>query len=179
MTRRRLAAGQRALDRERNADRFADDAERRRVEAQQLDVGQALRAADRHGKHRHARHPQPDGRFDRRVAVVPIAVGDAERRPRARQFSRRRGTAARRGRCRGPAPARRTAASTTSNRSRSGCQVPLRVSEAIACLARDGGGWSASRRRRRRGSSCWPRRRRARRSTASRWDGTPRPIPAD
>ncbi len=35
---------------------LAGDAERRGVEAQQLDIRQPLRAADRHGEHRHVRH---------------------------------------------------------------------------------------------------------------------------
>ena len=45
------------------------------VEAQELDVGQAGAAADRHGEDRHAPHPQPGGGLHRRRALVPVAVG--------------------------------------------------------------------------------------------------------
>ena len=55
---------------------FAGDAERRRVEAEQLDVGQSLRAADRDREHRNLLEPQFCRGVDRRLALVPVAVGD-------------------------------------------------------------------------------------------------------
>ena len=89
--RRRSAAGQRAFDREWNAHRLAGDAEGRGVEAQQLDIRQPLRAADRHGEHGNAGHAEREGRFDRRLALVPVAVGGQHDSPQRSDFFECRG----------------------------------------------------------------------------------------
>ena len=173
-------ARQRAFDRERNADRFADDAERGRVEAQQFDVRQALRTADRHRKHGHAGHAEPDRR--------PRRAGRprSSRRPRAarRRLSRANFSGASvSGAAKSvplPATGCENGCTTTLNRSRQAVATfRLCVTAAIASWRVVGRTGGRVRRRPRRAWSCWPKRRRARRSRASRRNGTFRPIPVD
>ncbi len=78
---RRELARQRALDRERHAHRLAGDAEGRHVQAQELDVGQPRPAAHRHGKDRHAPHPQRA----RRPAPAAGPRSSRRRRPARRR----------------------------------------------------------------------------------------------
>ena len=67
-------AGQGALDGERDADRLAGDAEGGRIEAEQLDIGQARRTPDRDGEDGDPLVPEPGRRQDRRLPLVPVAI---------------------------------------------------------------------------------------------------------
>ena len=71
-----VVAGQRALDRKGDANRFTEDGKGRRIQAADFDVGQAHGLAHRHRQNRNAPQPQKRCGLDGRQAGVPISVGN-------------------------------------------------------------------------------------------------------
>ncbi len=63
-----------AIDGEWNANRFANDAESRRIETENSDIGEASGAADGYGQHGNAFQTQFGGGGDGGWAFVPIAI---------------------------------------------------------------------------------------------------------